>query len=107
MRRSVIKRRFKGIDFNDVDKEMNNVEKDYEIDFESNEMLLDRVLKNDFKRVYSLGDINKWIMYGLEKGIINKSNDKENIEMLMKWIDLLGKGGKNISLTKNLVLLIL
>lgn len=101
MRRSVIKRRFKGIDFNDVDKEMNNVEKDYEIDFESNEMLLDRVLKNDFKRVYSLGDINKWIMYGLEKGIINKSNDKENIEMLMKWIDLLGKGGKNISLTKN------
>ena len=101
MRRSVIKRRFKGIDFNDVDKEMNNVEKDYEIDFESNEMLLDRVLKNDFKRVYSLGDINKWIMYGLEKGIINKSNDKENIQMLMKWIDLLGKGGKNISLTKN------
>ena len=101
MRRSIIKRRFKGMDFADVDKEMNNVEKDYEIEFESNEMLLDRVLKNDFKRVYSLGDINKWIMYGLEKGIINKSNDKENIEMLMKWIDLLGKGGKNISLTKN------
>ena len=97
MRKGVIKRRFKGMDFSNVDKELVNVDNDV-IDFESNEMLLDRVLKNDFKRVYSLSDINKWIMYGLEKGVINKSRDKENIEMLMKWIDLLGKGGKNIGL---------
>jgi len=96
MRKSVISRRFKGMDFKEVDLGLVDKEKEV-IDFESNEMLLDRVLKNDYKRVYSLTDINKWIMYGLEKGVINKSRDKENIEMLMKWIDLLGKGGKNIS----------
>ena len=84
------------MDFKEVDLGLVDKEKEV-IDFESNEMLLDRVLKNDYKRVYSLTDINKWIMYGLEKGVINKSRDKENIEMLMKWIDLLGKGGKNIS----------
>jgi hypothetical protein len=30
-------------------------------------------------------------MWGLKKGIIKRDNDKENIENIMKWIDLLGR----------------
>ena len=69
------------------------------IKWESEDMLRERVLKNDFKRVYSLSDISKWVEYGIRNGVVRRSSKKEDVELLMKWIDLLGKGGKNISLT--------
>ena len=51
----------------------------------------ERVLKGDYRKVYSLEEIWKWIEWGLEKGIINRSSDEKNIENVMKWIDLLGR----------------
>ena len=33
-----------------------------------------------------------------ENGMIKKGGSKEDIEMIIKWIDLLGKGGKNFEL---------
>ena len=86
-------RRFRGMDFEEMDEE--NVS----IKWESEDMLRERVLKNDFKRVYSLSDISKWVEYGIRNGVVRRSSKKEDVELLMKWIDLLGKGGKNISLT--------
>lgn len=86
-------RRFSGMDFEEMDEE--NVG----IKWESEDMLRERVLKNDFKRVYSLSDISKWVEYGIRNGVVRRSSKKEDVELLMKWIDLLGKGGKNISLT--------
>ena len=57
-----------------------------------NEKLIkERVMKGDYKKVYSLEEIWKWIEWGLEKGIINRSSDEKNIENVMKWIDLLGR----------------
>ena len=57
-----------------------------------NEKLIkERVMKNDYRKVYSLEEIWKWIMWGLKKGIIKRDNDKDNIENIMKWIDLLGR----------------
>ena len=85
-------RRFRGMDFEEMDEE--NVG----IKWESEDMLRERVLKNDFKRVYSLSDISKWVEYGIRNGVVRRSSKKEDVELLMKWIDLLGKGGKNISL---------
>ena len=86
-------RRFRGMDFEEMDEE--NVG----IKWESEDMLRERVLKNDFKRVYSLSDISKWVEYGIRNGVVRRSSKKEDVELLTKWIDLLGKGGKNISLT--------
>ena len=86
-------RRFRGRDFEEMDEE--NVS----IKWESEDMLRERVLKNDFKRVYSLSDISKWVEYGIRNGVVSRSSKKEDVELLMKWIDLLGKGGKNISLS--------
>ena len=86
-------RRFRGMDFEEMDEE--NVG----IKWESEDMLRERVLKNDFKRVYSLSDISKWVEYGIRNGVVRRSSKKEDVELLMKWIDLLGKGGKNISLS--------
>ena len=54
------------------------------------DILFERVIKGDFRKVYSLEEIWRWIMWGLKKGIIKKSKDKESIENIMKWIDLLG-----------------
>jgi hypothetical protein len=62
-----------------------------------NKLIKERVIKNDFKKVYSLEEISKWIEYGINKGIIKKSNKKEDVELLLKWIELLDKN-KNISL---------
>lgn len=59
----------------------NNVEK----------IIKERVLKGDYRKVYSLEEIWKWILWGLDKGIIKKNNEKGNIENIMKWIDLLGR----------------
>jgi len=85
-------RRFRGSDFEILDKD------EFVIEFESDDVLKERVLRNDFKKIYTLSDISKWVEYGLRKGVIKKSNKKEDIEMVMKWIDLLGKGGKSITL---------
>lgn len=62
-----------------------------------NKLIKERVIKNDFKKVYSLEEISKWIEYGINKGIIKKSNKKGDVELLLKWIELLDKN-KNISL---------
>ena len=51
----------------------------------------ERVIKGEYRKVYNLEEIWKWIMWGLKKGIIKRDNDKENIENIMKWIDLLGR----------------
>ena len=62
-----------------------------------NKLIKERVIKNDFKKVYSLEEISKWIEYGINKGIIKKSGKKEDVELLLKWIELLDKN-KSISL---------
>ena len=51
----------------------------------------ERVIKGEYRKVYNLEEIWKWIMWGLKKGIIKRDNDKDNIENIMKWIDLLGR----------------
>jgi len=54
----------------------------------------ERVINNNVKKLYTLNDIGKWLNYGYKNGVIKRSNKKEDIEMLYKWIDLLGN--KNI-----------
>ena len=54
-------------------------------------LIKERVLKGDYRKVYSLEEIWRWIEWGLKKGIINRSSDDKNIENVMKWIDLLGR----------------
>ena len=51
----------------------------------------ERVIKGEYRKVYNLEEIWRWIMWGLKKGIIKRDNDKDNIENIMKWIDLLGR----------------
>ena len=77
----MINRRFKGVDFEEV----------YDLEFDDDDMLQERVLRNDYSQLYSLQDISKWVEYGLRKGVIKRSNKKEDVEMIMKWIDLLNK----------------
>ena len=62
-----------------------------------NKLIKERVIKNDFKKVYSLEELSKWIEYGINKGVIKKSSKKEDVELLLKWIELLDKN-KNIRL---------
>ena len=69
-----------------------------QIKYSSDKEIRERVLKNDYSKVYTLSDISKWIEYGLRKGIIQKGNSKDNVELMVKWIDILGKGKKNIQL---------
>lgn len=59
--------------------------------FSSNKVIEERVLKQDYRKLYTFEDLTKWIEWGLRKNIIKKSNKKEDIELLMKWIDLLGR----------------
>ena len=47
----------------------NSFKEDYKIDFESDEIILERVLNGDFKKVYTLKDISKWVEYGLKNNI--------------------------------------
>jgi hypothetical protein len=54
----------------------------------------ERVLNSKVKKIYNLNDIGKWLNYGLKLGVVKKSNKKEDILMLYKWVDLLGN--KNI-----------
>ena len=58
----------------------------------------ERVLNNNVKKIYNLNDIGKWLNYGLKLGVVKKSNKKEDILMLYKWVDLLGN--KNIEVQK-------
>jgi hypothetical protein len=69
----------------------NSFKEDYKIDFESDEIILERVLNGDFKKVYTLKDISKWVEYGLKNNMISKGNKKEDVDNIMKWIDLLGR----------------
>ena len=54
-------------------------------------LIRERVMKSDYRKVYNLEEIWKWIEWGLKKGIIKRTNDEKNIENVMRWIDLLGK----------------
>ena len=47
-------------------------------------------------RVYNLNDISRWVKYGLELGVIKRSSEKEDVEMIMKWIDMLGNKKFNV-----------
>lgn len=76
------KRRFRDEDFN-----MKTGKKV----FSNDEVIKERVLKQDYRKLYTFEDLTKWIEWGLRKNIIKKSNKKEDIELLMKWIDLLGR----------------
>lgn len=63
-----------------------------EFTMNKNQILIrERVMKSDYRKVYSLEEIWKWIEWGLKKGIIKRTNDEKNIENVMRWIDLLGK----------------
>ena len=59
--------------------------------FSTDKVIEERVLKQDYRKLYTFEDLTKWIEWGLRKNIIQKSNKKEDIELLMKWIDLLGR----------------
>jgi uncharacterized protein Smg (DUF494 family) len=68
------------------------------IEFDKDELIRERVLRSDFNKIYTLRDISRWVEYGLKNGMIKKGGSREDIEMIIKWIDLLGKGGKNFEL---------
>lgn len=56
----------------------------------------ERKLYPNANRKYTLNDISRWVKYGISIGVIKKSSDKEDIEMIMKWIDMLDKGNINV-----------
>jgi len=68
------------------------------IEFDKDDLIKERVLKNDFSKVYTLRDISKWVEYGFKNKMIRRGDKKEDIELVIKWIDLLGKGGKNFQI---------
>ena len=66
--------------------------------FSKNKVIEERVLKQDYRKLYTFEDLTKWIEWGLRKNVIKKSNKKEDIELLMKWIDLLGRKSFDLQL---------
>ena len=58
--------------------------------------IAERRLYPKSQRVYTLNDLSKWIKYGISLGIIKRSGEKEDLEMIMKWIDMLDKGNINV-----------
>lgn len=68
-----------------------NFEEIYDLEFDSDKTIHERVLRNDFSKLYTLKDVSQWIEYGIRHGLVRKSPKKEDVEMMMKWIDLLGK----------------
>ena len=48
------------------------------------------------KRVYTLNDLSKWVKYVISLGVIKRSGEKEDLEMIMKWIDMLDRGNINL-----------
>lgn len=59
-----------------------------------------KILMKDYmggvRRKYTLDDVTKWINYGLKLGVIERSNSKENVDAIMKWIDLLDNNNINV-----------
>ena len=53
------------------------------IDFEKDDIIKERVLRNDFSKVYTLKDISKWVEYGLKNGLIKKGGEKKDVEMMV------------------------
>lgn len=60
----------------------------------------ERKLYPNTNRKYTLNDISSWVKYGLQLGVIKKSGEKEDVEMIMKWIDMLDKGNINVQKIK-------
>lgn len=58
--------------------------------------LNERNLLKKVERKYSLRDISKWLEYGFNIGVIKKSSEKEDVEMIMKWIDKLKDSDFNV-----------
>ena len=56
----------------------------------------ERKLYPQSKRVYTLNDLSKWVKYGIQLGVIKRSGEKEDLEMIIKWIDMLDKGNINV-----------
>ena len=56
----------------------------------------ERRLHPKSKRVYTLDDLSKWVKYGISLGVIKRSREKEDLEMIMKWIDMLERGNINL-----------
>jgi hypothetical protein len=56
----------------------------------------ERRLYPQSKRVYTLNDLSKWVKYGIQLGVIKRSGEKEDLEMIIKWIDMLDKGNINV-----------
>jgi hypothetical protein len=47
--------------------------------------LTEIVMNKEFKKVYSIKELNKWILYGVRNGYINKDKKDE----IIKWVKLL------------------
>lgn len=58
--------------------------------------ITERKLYPSTNRKYTLNDISNWVKYGLKLGVIKRSGEKEDVEMIMKWIDMLDKGNINV-----------
>ena len=52
--------------------------------------------RNLVSRKYTLNDISKWVRYGISLGIIKKGDSKEDVELMMKWIDMLSDSDFNV-----------
>ena len=62
------------------------------------EVLTIRVLGGTKRRYASIGDkIVVSVKNATPNGLIKKGGEKKDVEMILKWIDLLGKGGKKFS----------
>ena len=64
---------------------------------ETTKNLKEKVLKSNYKKVYNLDQIWKWVKWGMKKGVINRSREKENMKNIIKWIEILNKN-KNVDL---------
>ena len=64
---------------------------EYDLEFDGNDLIKERVLRNDFSKMYTLKDISRWVEYGIRNGLVKRSAKKEDVEMIMKWIELLNK----------------
>lgn len=56
----------------------------------------ERKLYPSTQRKYTLNDLSKWVKYGIQLGVIKRSGEKEDLEMIMKWIDMLDRGNINL-----------
>ena len=54
--------------------------------------LKEKVVSNKVKKVYSVGEISKWIRFGIKNGYIDKDSDD-----IINWVKSL-LSGKNVEL---------